>query len=488
MPRSRLSTLTAATSALTSAVSSAASSVAAPRMVSATASRVAMLAEVREVLGPVQLVDAAGHVRGPERRESDRLARRLAGRVDELRARLEVLDPHGRAASAAERPVFAFAITSSFWCSPSSCVASSSVGSPTMRDPACSVRARTRHRRADAHRVSSAPRVDVDLRGQRPSRRCRSPASTPATSSRPTIPGDERRGIDATRRVEVDGAVEARRAAQDADDGDVLEGDATAVDEARLACEADPDDPPAGFDEVDGQGGDVRRVGGVDHAVERQRRQRTGLPDVLEPERRGEPGGGSRRATRWTSTPRALAISATSSPMVPAPTTSSRSPGVDTAASTARHALPPGSTSAPAVSSIASGRAWSDDAGTASRSASAPGQAVADPDLEPVRAQVLAAGPASVAAAAAEHRVARDAAPEPGGLDAGADRGHRAAPLVPDPERVRGLARVQVGHLAAEQLDVRAAHADPRDVDDDLARRRRGRIDLVDAARGPVPR
>jgi hypothetical protein len=40
---------------------------------------------------------------------------------------------------------------------------------------------------------------------------------------------------------------------------------------------------------------------------------------------------------------------------------------------------------------------------------------------------------------------------------------------VPDPHRVGGVARVQVRHLAGEELDVGAAHARPQDVDHDLA-------------------
>ncbi len=91
------------------------------------------------------------------------------------------------------------------------------------------------------------------------------------------------------------------------------------------------------------------------------------------PRERANAAEASRWARRWTSMPRAAAIRATSSPIVPVPSTRSRSPAARAAASTARQALPPGSTRAPRVSSTASGSASSDQAGTASRSARAPG-------------------------------------------------------------------------------------------------------------------
>ena len=111
------------------------------------------------------------------------------------------------------------------------------------------------------------------------------------------------------------------------------------------------------------------------------------------------------------------------------------------------------------------------------------GPAAADADLVPVLAHVLAARAAAAADAAAEHRVARDPPAEPGRVDAGADA-RRPCPhhSWPEPHRVRGVALVQVGHLAGEELDVGAAHADPLDVDDDLARGRHRR------GRRPAPR
>ena len=101
-------------------------------------------------------------------------------------------------------------------------------------------------------------------------------------------------------------------------------------------------------------------------------------------------------------------------------------------------------------------------------SARAPGTP-SDADLEPVRADVLV--PLGTAgSAAAEHGVARDAAADPPRVDA---RRRRAAtvpaPLVAEPHRIRRVTLVQVRHLAGEELDIGAAHADALDVDDDLS-------------------
>ena len=62
--------------------------------------------------------------------------------------------------------------------------------------------------------------------------------------------------------------------------------------------------------------------------------------------------------------------------------------------------------------------------------------AVADADLVPVGAQVLAPGAAPVAVPAAEHGVAGDPPPDPARGRRPRPRRHRAAPLVPDPHRV----------------------------------------------------
>jgi hypothetical protein len=108
------------------------------------------------------------------------------------------------------------------------------------------------------------------------------------------------------------------------------------------------------------------------------------------------------------------------------------------------------------------------------------GASAADADLLAVGADVLEPAPAAAAPPAAEHGVAGDPAPEPGVVDAVAERGHRARPLVAQPQRVVGVAVVQVLHLAGEELDVGAAHADPFDVHDDFARLGPGRLDQLD--------
>jgi hypothetical protein len=103
----------------------------------------------------------------------------------------------------------------------------------------------------------------------------------------------------------------------------------------------------------------------------------------------------------------------------------------------------------------------------------------ADADLGAERAHPLVPGPAPPARAAAQHGVARHAAAEPVWGHALADRRHGARPLVTDAHRVLGESLAQVLHLAREELDVGAAHPRARDVDDHLARRGGGRLDIV---------
>jgi hypothetical protein len=116
--------------------------------------------------------------------------------------------------------------------------------------------------------------------------------------------------------------------------------------------------------------------------------------------------------------------------MGPGPSTRARSPGVIAAASSDRHALPPGSIIAPAVSSTESGRACREPAGTTTCSASAPGKDPRMPNSERGGAYVVPTAPASATVAAAEHRVTGDAPPEQGRVGPGSDRGHGAALLV----------------------------------------------------------
>ncbi|CAM5539429.1 hypothetical protein SVIOM74S_10140 [Streptomyces violarus] len=115
------------------------------------------------------------------------------------------------------------------------------------------------------------------------------------------------------------------------------------------------------------------------------------------------------------------------------------------------------------------------------------GHTPADADLPPLLAHMLTPAQAAAAGAAAEHGVAHDTAAEPGGIDTVSDRRHPPGPLVARPHRVGGVALVEIGHRAGEELRVRAAHTDSLDIDDDLTgagHRRRKLLDLVRAGTG----
>ena len=90
-------------------------------------------------------------------------------------------------------------------------------------------------------------------------------------------------------------------------------------------------------------------------------------------------------------------------------------------------------------------------------------------DFEAELADMLIALPTAATGAAAQHRVARDAPPDPSVIDPVTDLDHDSAPLVTEPHREPGMAFVQVGHLAGEELDVGTTDTDPLDVDDHLA-------------------
>ncbi len=106
------------------------------------------------------------------------------------------------------------------------------------------------------------------------------------------------------------------------------------------------------------------------------------------------------------------------------------------------------------------------------------GPAAADADLGTVLADVLPPGAAPGAVAAAEHGVAGDPLPYPGRVGPVPDRGHGAAPFVPEPHRVRRVALMQVGHVAGEELNVGPAYPGPLDVHHHLAGRGYRRLDL----------
>ena len=98
------------------------------------------------------------------------------------------------------------------------------------------------------------------------------------------------------------------------------------------------------------------------------------------------------------------------------------------------------------------------------------GPSAADADLLPVL-RTRAGGPAGSAGRCRRPAWCR---PSPGGrptrVDARRPPRPPCRPLVAEPHRVGGVALVQIGHLAGEELHVGAAHADPLHVDDGLAR------------------
>src|ERR1022692_437661 len=108
--------------------------------------------------------------------------------------------------------------------------------------------------------------------------------------------------------------------------------------------------------------------------------------------------------------------------------------------------------------------------------------ATADADLVSVLAYVRPASQAPVAPAAAEHRVASDAAPGPARVDARAECGYGAAPLMADPDRKPGVALVQIRHLTGEELGIGAADPGALDVHHDITRSGRRRCDIHDRA------
>jgi hypothetical protein len=108
--------------------------------------------------------------------------------------------------------------------------------------------------------------------------------------------------------------------------------------------------------------------------------------------------------------------------------------------------------------------------------------APADAQLLPGFADMLVSAPAAAAGAAAEHGVAGDPAADPARVDPLARRRDGPGPLVAEPDRELGVAVVEVGHLAGEELDIGPAHPGPLDIDDDLTGPRDGRVDLLDAS------
>ena len=164
------------------------------------------------------------------------------------------------------------------------------------------------------------------------------------------------------------------------------------------AGEADVDDSAARLDEFERLRRKRRRVGCVDHGVERQVRQLALTPHVLEPELARERrvtaasarAGAPRRRRRARTSPQ-------SRPIVPGPRMSARSPGFSWAPSTDRSALPAGSTSAPSAASMPSGSRCSERRRNGDLLGEGAGAATTDADLLSPIAHVLVAGEAPTA-------------------------------------------------------------------------------------------
>lgn len=108
--------------------------------------------------------------------------------------------------------------------------------------------------------------------------------------------------------------------------------------------------------------------------------------------------------------------------------------------------------------------------------------AVPDAQLVTVLAHMAQSAQAPPAVAAAEHGVPGGAPPEPAAVDTLTHGADGAAPLMTDPDRIRGVAVAQIAHLAGVELDVGAADTHPLDVHDDLTGPGDGWFDVLDRA------
>ena len=191
----------------------------------------------------------------------------------------------------------------------------------------------------------------------------------------------------------------------------------------------------------------LRVVGGIDDGVDRHVRQAIRRPARAHAEAGCQVPARLADARRGGPPPRQpTAKAAASSPIVPAPHTSTRIPGPACAAAAARQALPPGSTIAPARSSTVSGRWMEAATGTPKLLGERARKPVRDTDLDEVATDMTPAGQASVAPSAGEHRVARDPPTDPRRVHAVTDGTNHAAPLVAGPHRIGRPAGGQVGH------------------------------------------
>ena len=202
-----------------------------------------------------------------------------------------------------------------------------------------------------------------------------------------------------------------------------------------------------------------------------------GLAGVaLEAERRGDVERSARVSLiRTAAAPSARAHCATSSPIGPAPTTSTPLPATSPRR-TACSATDVGSTSAAArASQIDPVR----ERGREHHPRRHRPVHVHDPGLRAPRAQVRPAGAAAHADAAADRHLPHDAVAGREAVDAGADVHHHAGPLVPGDDRVLREPHPEVGERALEDLDVGAADPHRRRRDQQLALAR-GRVGPLD--------
>ena len=317
--------------------------------------------------------------------------------------------------------------------------------------------------------------------GPAPAPAGRSPASTAATPPRPTVAAMSGRGSNLPVGVGFDRAGQAGRGAENADRGDVLERERAGVDEAGAPGDAHVHHTFARFHELERPRGQGWRVGGVDHGVEGQRGQRAGRPrageaqGLREAERPGRPahqvhfgpGRPGEHRDQQPDRPRAQ----DEHPVVRAqPGSLGRAEGVAARLDQgAERGVDRG------------GQGVQRGDGHGELFGERTGAPAADAQLLPGFADMLVSAPAAAAGAAAEHGVAGDPAADPGRVNPLAGRRDGPGPLVAEPDRELGVAVVEVGHLAGEELDIGPAHPGPLDVDDGLAGPRDGRGDLLDA-------
>ena len=223
---------------------------------------------------------------------------------------------------------------------------------------------------------------------------------------------------------------------------------------------------PPGSTRCSASAGSAAAVGGVDHRVPAQARQVVGGPRALDPDLPGEAGGLAEHVHLRAPGSGDEGGQQPDGSLAPRPGCGRRGTGPPRVRPAAR--WHPARPAHPASDPSRPARTRRHGYGQPLRQGPRP--AVADADLVPVGAQMLAPALAPPAVPASEHGVAGDAPAQPGGVDARPGAGHRAAPLVPDPHRVRGLPAVQVRHVPRVELRVGADTPGPFDGHDHLAR------------------